>query len=266
MPLISVVTAAYAPSAKYLAETIASVLGQETPDGWEIEHLIQEDGGSPRLREQVEALDERIAYDSNDAQLGVAITRNIALTRARGEIVQLIDHDDLLLPGAFMRMVPKFLELPVHWAIGQADDLLTDGSRRAYPPALPFGLVDRGVVNEWAIRHDGNWPLHCAAMMARTNTLRALGGWAASPSDDDIALFAAVFDLTIGYQEEKLTWLYRQHENQAHRGAQWRKFSRDGRQFAVQRVHALRALGLSVNSTIEISAPVNYFPAASIKD
>lgn len=249
MPLISIITAAQGPTAQFLPDAITSVLQQSRAltDGWELEYVIQEDGADPVLQD-LAAQDKRIQYLANDGQLGVATTRNIALSRVKGELVQMLDHDDLLLPGALATIIPRFLDLPIHWAIGQADDLLPDGSRKAYPAAVPFGLLPACSVNDWARDHDGNWPVHCAALMARTSTVRALGGWGATPSDDDIHIFTALFELTSGYHESAFTWLYRQHPQQAHRTDEWSSRSHDGRRIALQRLMALRAVGLALRN------------------
>lgn len=50
----------------------------------------------------------------------------------------------------------------------------------------------------------GNWPIHCAGLMMRTATLRALGGWAATPADDDLAMFAALSKVVDGYNDPAL--------------------------------------------------------------
>jgi hypothetical protein len=81
---------------------------------------------------------------------------------------------------------------------------------------LPFGRVSAGVANAWAARHGGNWSIHCADLMYRTASVRALGGWAGTPSDDDIVMFAALSEVTDGWFDEALTWLYRQHPSPAH--------------------------------------------------
>jgi hypothetical protein len=49
MPLISVITAAYAPSADYLAETAAAIAAPRSPARWELEWVVQEDGERPQL-------------------------------------------------------------------------------------------------------------------------------------------------------------------------------------------------------------------------
>src|SRR5699024_11009029 len=40
------------------------------------------------------------------------------------------------------------------------------------------------VLGDWAIGSTGNWPIHCAGIMLRTDLVRALGGWVASPIDE----------------------------------------------------------------------------------
>ena len=57
----------------------------------------------------------------------------------------MLDHD-VLLPGAPALLLGRFLRNGIHWAVGAADDLLRDGTRRSWEPALPFGLVEAGAV------------------------------------------------------------------------------------------------------------------------
>ena len=99
-------------------------------------------------------------------------------------------------------------------------------------------------MNQWAAEHDGNWPIQCAALMMRTTTLRALGGWTGIPYDDDVSMFAALSEITDGYYEEELTWLYRHHPLQLHRTPTVISRSAEGRRIALARAHAMRASGL----------------------
>jgi glycosyltransferase involved in cell wall biosynthesis len=247
MPTVSILTAAYAPTAKYLPETIASVREQILPAGWDLEWIVQEDGVGPKLADQVNEL-PYVRYQANNAQLGLPHTRNLGLSRATGDLVQVLDHDDVLLLGALATLVLRFVDYPIHWAIGQADDLTPDGTRVPYESALPYGFLPAGRVNAWATEHGGNWPIHCAGLMMRTAYLRALGGWAASPADDDVAMFAALSELTNGYNEPTVTWLYRHHPEQTHRMREWRAWSTEGRRIALQRAAAVRATGLHVDT------------------
>jgi glycosyltransferase involved in cell wall biosynthesis len=114
MPLISILSTVYGPSATYLDETIASVQGLTLPAGWEIEWIVQEDGAEPSLADRLKPIDI-IDYQANNAQLGLALTRNLALSRVSGSLVQALDHDDILLPGALTTLIPRFGDARVQW-------------------------------------------------------------------------------------------------------------------------------------------------------
>lgn len=243
MPLLSIITPEHAPTAKYTNETIAGVAGQSLPGEWELEWIVQEDGDNPQLQPLYEEVD-LVSYDANNAQQGVAMTRNMALARATGEFVQVLDHDDVLLPGALSTLIEAFEEDGIHWAVGQADDLLPNGVRRPFDSALPHGLVKAGEANNWAALNHGNWPIHCAGLMMRSDTLRAIGGYPAIPADDDIAMFAALSELTDGYNFSETTWLYRISPNSLSRTETFRSHSVEGRTYALERAVAIRALRL----------------------
>ena len=254
MPAISVLTAAYAPSAKFLPETMRSVLSQKLPDGWELEWVVQEDGPTPAL-EDVLSGDSRVKYAANGTALAIGATRNLALSRVAGDLVQVLDHDDVLLPGALATMIPAFSNSRVQWAVGQADDLLPDGTREVWPSALPPGHLSAGTVNRWAVEHDGNWPVHCAGLTMRTATLRAIGGWAGLPYDDDIIMFACLSEIADGYNEPSTTWLYRQHPAQVTRSDSRREWSDTVRKIALQRAASVRASGLTIDRARVIETP-----------
>ena len=162
MPTVSILTAAYAPSATYLPATAASVRDQHLPAGWDLEWVIQEDGTSPSLACLFNN-QPHVRYAANGAQLGIAVTRNLALSRVAGDLVQILDHDDVLLPDAIALLVDAFESHPIHWAVGAADDLMEDDTRQAWDSALPFGLLPAGTVNQWAEEHGGNWPVTAQA-------------------------------------------------------------------------------------------------------
>lgn len=178
----------------------------------------------------------------------MAATRNIALARAEGQLVQVLDQDDLLLPHALATLAPRFDDPAVHWAIGQADDLHPDGTRTSWSSALPFGPIPPGMANDHAISRAGNWAVHCAGLMLRTQVLRALGGWITGPGDDDVTMFAGLSEITTGYNDPTTTWLYRQHPAQVHHTQQYRDHSTAGRQAALQRVTAIRASRLEITA------------------
>ncbi|MFG1998303.1 glycosyltransferase family 2 protein [Spirillospora sp. NPDC048911] len=243
MPLISIITACHASSGQFLPETIKSVEALKLPDGWDLEWIVQEDGDTPQLSERFAGVD-CVRFAANGRQLGIASTRNLALSRASGALLQAFDSDDVLLPDAFLTLIPRFEEHRIHWAIGQADDLLPDGTRKPYPSPIPFGLQKAGAINAYAAEQGANWPIHGAALMLRATSFRALGGWSGIPYDDELATFAALSQITDGYYDEAITWLYRHHPKQTHRTEGSRALSAECRRFALQRADLLEASGL----------------------
>lgn len=239
--VLSVITAAYAPIADHFIDTSLSVAGQQAPAGWELEWIVQEDGESPRLRGIVDAV-PIARYAANNARLGIAVTRNLALSRARGEVVQILDHDDVLLPLALAQMAAHFDDDTIHWAIGQADDLHPDRSRHKYTSTLPFGRIRAGVPGTWAIANSGQWPIHCAGLLMRVDALRVVGGWAGLAVDDDVAMFSAISECGDGINDPRTTWLYRKHQRQTHRSAAWLARGSEGRHVALQRIKAIRQM------------------------
>lgn len=250
MPILSIITAATASNSTYLRGTIASVQIQTLPAGWDLEWIVQEDGASPSLAHLFEPV-EFVRYDSNGAQLGIAATRNLALARAAGDLIQVLDSDDVLLTEALSTLIPMFEDYRINWAVGQADDLMPDGSRVEWKSALPYGIVHAGVVNRWAADHGGNWPIHCAGLMLRAIPLRAIGGWVGLPGDEDIAMFAALSEISDGYNVDGVTWLYRQHPRQITKSKTTAHLSDICRRLALQRAKSVRLAGLSFDGPMQ---------------
>lgn len=95
--LVSIITPMY-NAEKYIAETIASVQAQ-TYEKWEM--LIVDDAstdGSASIVQKMMMNDERIKYYKNSVNCGVAQSRNIAISKARGRFLAFLDSDDLWRP------------------------------------------------------------------------------------------------------------------------------------------------------------------------
>src|SRR3989344_5055918 len=99
-PLVSIVTPCF-NSAKYLTECIESVLAQDYPL---VEHIIQ-DGASTDMTAEIlrkysaSKYRKRIKWVS-EPDHGQADGLNKALQRAKGEILLVLNADDVLMPGA----------------------------------------------------------------------------------------------------------------------------------------------------------------------
>jgi glycosyltransferase involved in cell wall biosynthesis len=105
-PLISVIIPAYNVSI-YIAEALSSVFVQDF-NSYEV--IVINDGSTdtPELERELEPFRDRINYICQNNR-GIAAARNAALRVARGELIALLDADDVWMEGklteqlAFMR-------------------------------------------------------------------------------------------------------------------------------------------------------------------
>jgi glycosyltransferase involved in cell wall biosynthesis len=218
MPLLSVITAVHSGRQEYLREAAVTVLDQELPEEWEMEWLVQEDFDEPEMEglvEQIAERDARVRYAANRTTLGPGGTRNLALWRARGDLVRTFDSDDLLLPGAIGHSLEVFGEHPdVHWSAGRTENLRLDGTRDPYLASpLPYGYVAPGVLNR-VMAETGLCPIHCAGLTMRISTLRAVGGWVGLPVGEDVSMISPIAEIFPGWHDSAVTWLYRRHPGQ----------------------------------------------------
>ena len=239
MPLLSVLTAAHAGRAELLAEAGNTVAAQVLPAGWELEWVVQEDGVAPELERVVKQF-PFARHAANQEQLGIAMTRNVALSRIDGSLVHVLDSDDLLLPGALAVAIAAFERHPqVHWVAAQADDLLPDGTRRSFALEWPTGLVEPGAFSPF-VEERGELPVHCAGLSVRPGIVRAVGGWAANPRSEDTGMMVAVAELTPGYITPEVTWLHRWHETQTTGDGAWQSLLAESALMVRQRLAALK--------------------------
>ncbi|WP_244931204.1 glycosyltransferase family 2 protein [Nocardioides sp. W7] len=90
--------------APYIAEAVGSVLGQSHR---QVELVVVDDGstdGTRAILDDLAAADDRLQVHAQ-ANSGPNAARNLALGHATGEFVTFLDGDDVVLPGAYERMV-----------------------------------------------------------------------------------------------------------------------------------------------------------------
>jgi GT2 family glycosyltransferase len=104
-PRFSIITAVYNPPPDVLADTVASVLGQDYDD-WEWV-VVDDCSPDPAVRARLNELagqDARVRVHERTENGGIVATSSDALALARGEFVALLDHDDVLDPHALSSM------------------------------------------------------------------------------------------------------------------------------------------------------------------
>jgi glycosyltransferase involved in cell wall biosynthesis len=104
-PFITVLITSY-NYGRFIEETIESVLAQDLPQD-QVEILVVDDGSTDDTSERVKKYGSSInyLYKSNGGQ---ASALNHGIESARGEIISLLDADDLFLPGKLARVAEVF--------------------------------------------------------------------------------------------------------------------------------------------------------------
>lgn len=211
--LISVITPVHPPAVRYLGDAFASLASQELPADWSWEWIVQEDGQCDQISD-VLPNDRRISIGTG-RQGGPAIARNLGLSRARGDLVKVLDADDQLAPGALARDVAVLSAYPdVAWTTSRVLDLLPDGSTIGFAHDPPEGLIHHGTVLHHWTAHDYRAQVHPATLCIRRDLLLILGGWMALPGSEDTGLLMALNAVSAGYFLEKVGLLYRKWSGQ----------------------------------------------------
>ncbi len=167
-PLVSVITPVYAPQPEHLDACLASVAAQ-TYRNWQ--HVLVDDASPrhdtvPALRAATVADPRRVVIEL-DANQGIVGASNAALDAATGELIVMLDHDDVLLPVTIERLVAALTATPGASFAYSDNALLRADGRVADPFYKPDFSPER-------LRHQ-NYVLHC--VMARADAVRQVGGF-----------------------------------------------------------------------------------------
>ncbi|WP_055699229.1 MULTISPECIES: glycosyltransferase family 2 protein [Streptomyces] len=210
---IDVVTAVHAPAAGFLPDAYDSLRAQELPPGWEWRWLVQEDGTTDGVAPYVPD-DVRVSFRQGRPG-GPGVARTMALARADGEYVKVLDADDRLAPGVLARDIAALEGDPeLGWTTSRVLDLLPDGSTVGFPGDPAHGPVERGaVLGHWAA-HDHLAQVHPASLCVRRELLLALGGWMALPASEDTGLLLALNSVARGWFSSEVGLFYRKWEGQ----------------------------------------------------
>jgi glycosyltransferase involved in cell wall biosynthesis len=125
-PLVSVVIPCY-NSARYLAETIESVLAQTYV---QVEIIVVNDGSTDATGEIAQSYPLQYVYQKNG---GISAARNTGVLHSRGKYVLFLDHDDRLLPKAIEAGVKCLEGQPeCAMAVGEHRYIQADGTEIGY--------------------------------------------------------------------------------------------------------------------------------------
>ncbi|MFD7905570.1 glycosyltransferase family 2 protein [Kitasatospora sp. NPDC059747] len=210
---IIIVTAVHPPAAPFLPDAYKSLCEQELPEGWDWLWLIQEDGKSDQVAPYVPD-DVRISFRQGRPG-GAGMARTMALARAEGEYVKVLDADDMLAPGALARDIAALTSNPeIGWTTSRVLDLLPDGSFVGFDQDPPAGPIERGAVLDHWKAHGYRAQVHPATLCIRRDLLLALGAWMALPASEDTGLLLALSAVSRGWFSPEVGLHYRKWPGQ----------------------------------------------------
>lgn len=144
-PVISVVTPTF-NMAKYLPETVESILGQQYP---KLDYLVLDAASKDGTVELLRKYEGRLRWKS-EPDKGQADAINKGYHQTHGEIFTFLNADDTYLPNALGTIAKHFLENPKAGLIyGEAYHVAEDGQRiDRYPtrPYSPAALAEQCII------------------------------------------------------------------------------------------------------------------------
>ena len=126
--MVSVITPMY-NAEKWIEKTIQSVQAQSY-SCWEM--IIMDDcstDGSPEIVKSLQKQDSRIRYYRNGANSGVAMTRNQAISYAKGQYIAFLDSDDKWYPSKLERQIVKMQKEQIAFCYSACEVIDESGKR-----------------------------------------------------------------------------------------------------------------------------------------
>ncbi|MEB3885005.1 glycosyltransferase [Lyngbya sp. CCY1209] len=166
-PRVSVIIPAYNAD-RYICMAIDSVLSQSYLD---YEIIVVDDGSTDGTRNILQRYGDRIRplHQQNG---GMAAARNRGISEARGELIALLDHDDIFLDGKLQAQVSRFDSHPDAGLVNSGWQIIdADGTVRS--PIEPWHDIPHLTLETWLTRT----PILPSAMMFRRQWWERAGGF-----------------------------------------------------------------------------------------
>jgi glycosyltransferase involved in cell wall biosynthesis len=169
-PLVSVIIPAY-NAARYLPATLQSCFDQTYPH---LEIIVVDDGSSDETA-QLMAGYPSVQY-IRQANQGPAIARNTGMEQARGDYLQFLDADDLLLPPKIERCLAGFEAHPQAGVVYCDYEYRTPDLQALSPVPKPHHTQPQGKIAATLIHSTATyWCVPCP--LVKSDLARQVGGF-----------------------------------------------------------------------------------------
>jgi glycosyltransferase involved in cell wall biosynthesis len=203
LPKISIVTPSF-NQAKYLEETIRSVISQNYPN---LEYIIIDGDSSDSSQDIIKRYSDSLAYWVSEKDEGQSHAIEKGFSIATGDIFGWINSDDLLLPNALFLVAEHFLSNPTHHFVHGDCQLINENSDIFCNLDAPNGIRSMTWSLEDSLR---NWPKY---WFAQQSTFWTASLWRKSGGLNHNLHYA--MDLELWHRFSKHCQLHKIHNNLA---------------------------------------------------
>ena len=205
--LVSIIMPSF-NTAEYIGKSIQSVIDQ-TYKNWEL--IIVDDCSTDNTEEVVSPFleDNRILFLKNEKNSGAAISRNLALRKARGRYIAFLDSDDLWLPVKIEKQLEFMKENNYAFTF-------TDYRINLNGKWLPYINTAPDVVTKWKLY---NWCYFSTITVMYDVNVVGLIQIADLKKNNDYAMWLKAIEKTNCYRLPECLSFYIKHENSISSGS-----------------------------------------------
>ncbi|WP_329222579.1 glycosyltransferase family A protein [Streptomyces microflavus] len=192
--------------------------------------------------------------------VGAGAARNFAMNEVSADWCTTADDDDLLPEGSLSARLRHAREHGLGWCAGWSADLHEDGAVSTWRCPTPPGFHEAGDVWGYWPNPEATIPIGPTTLLARTDLIRASGGYAALPQGEDYAYLVGITGTASGALLPTVVYHYRKHPEQMTAQPSYPAMESRARQFAWR--HGKHLASLRAEITHRDSA----FPRAVPRD
>ncbi|MEH0551001.1 glycosyltransferase family 2 protein [Streptomyces sp. B21-101] len=222
----------------YLLELYASLREQEVSWEW----VLALDGVSDQGLPEVLGADARVKVVVLPRPVGAGAARNFAVNEVTADWLTTSDDDDVLPAQSLSVRLRYARKHELGWCAGWSADLHPDHSVTTWRCSTPPGFHAPGDVWRHWESPDSTIPIGPTTLLARTEIVRASGGYAALPQGEDYSYLVGVTGAARGALLPTVVYHYRKHTEQMTAQPEYPAMERQARRFAWNHGKHLEAL------------------------
>ncbi|BBC30790.1 hypothetical protein SGFS_020840 [Streptomyces graminofaciens] len=212
----------------YLLELYASLRDQDVSWEW----VLALDGVSEDGVPEVLRTDARVKVVALPRPVGAGAARNFAVNEVTADWLTTSDDDDVLPAQSLSVRLRHAQKHDLGWCAGWSADLHPNRSITTWRCSTPPGFHAPGDVwRHWATP-DSTIPIGPTTLLARTEIVRASGGYAALPQGEDYAYLVGVTGAARGALLPTVVYHYRKHAEQMTAQPEYPAMELQARRFA----------------------------------